>query len=595
MGFILHYPFTSDKLENWEDKSLSKEIYKTLKNISLDNNVKAPSFFFPQYKTTTKTDFTNKNASTEITLLDLTNEAISAIEKKLEEFSKQNLLFVSEILKGSITKIELDLNWDDETIKKNLYPNTQWMVLRPDLTDVMGEIEEAAIKLDYNVKRPYVTFALPKSKDVFDTKSYFHCYLPTEISTGTHFPIHGEFYLDNSRKHLEITDNLYNKLLLQSSLRWFLNLYSDENSDIWKLPNPLRFLIPVDKSTIEVSSIYNQTLKDKNKLLKIIQQFLNIFDGKVTEEHCDTISRIIWHYRPKQAYKGHYTVYVRDNLYPYLSNFLNNQLKIIPISATDENSVVKLIETHPFSNGSKEITTAYFYKDDNTRIDDKNLDKYLASCGGISTIAWTFKPAGFQTELIKANYVNKYDNQSIIRSLSGRAKNNSDETLRASIFKAIWHLLPTKTNEYTNCKHLNYSGDTNSRVLMPTTSGKWVRASLCYLPNEELDILLSDSEYNQIDLVKIFKIIGEERVEGTLKQLGVWDCLPLTRPTTGIKIAKPELLTISSNNLIFKSWFTWTSNLDPALLNPIKYQLKKQSGLPLMERIKSELRQKILF
>jgi hypothetical protein len=577
-GFFLHYPFTSNKLEDWEDELLAKEICETLNHSHLGANVKAPSFFFPQFKVTSKDSFENKNAATEIVLLDLTNDAMASIEKKLEEFSKQKLLFVSEILIGSATKnekVELSLSWDNETINKNLYPDSEWIVLRPDLTSVMSEIKDAATKLDYDVKRPYVTFALPKSKEAFEAKSYFHCYLPTEIPTGTHFPIHGEFYLDNSRKHLEITDNLYNQLLLKYSLKWFLDLYSSKNSNIWKLPNPLRFLIPVDRAISEISSIYNETLKSKNKLLEIIQRFLGIFDGRVTEEHCDTISRIIWHYRPKLAFRGREYVYLRDSLHPYLSHFLNNQLKIIPTSLRERNSFCELTETLPFNNSPEEITTAFFYKDDKTVVDVINIDEYLASCGGISTISWTFKPSGFQAELIRADYINKYDNQSIIRSLNGKAKNNSDENLRVSILKAIWQLLSPKNSEYTNCKHLSYTGETNSRVLLPTISGKWTKASLCYLPSEELDTLFSGIEYNQVDLVKVSKIIEEEKIEGKLRQIGVWDCLPLKRSSVGINIAKPELLTISSNELIFKSWFTWSNNLDKTLFNSVKHQLKE--------------------
>lgn len=576
-AFRLHYPFTLNKLEDWEDAILTKEIFETFKRSNLDANAKAPSFFFPQYKAISQDNLTNKNAVTEIVLLDLTDEAMSAIEKKLEAFSRQNLLFVSEIIKGSTSKsekVELNLSWGGNTINKNLYPDTDWIVLRPDLTSVMPEIKEAAAKLDYDVRRPYVTFALPKSKDAFDAKPYFHCYLPTEITTGTHFPIHGEFYLDNSRKHLEINDNLYNRLLLQSSLKWFLSLYDSTSSDIWELPNPLHFLIPADRAINEVATIYNQTLKNKHKLLEIIQRFLEIFDGKVTEEHCDTISRIIWHYRPKRASNGHHTVYLRDNLHPYLSYFLNSQLKIIPTYSTEHGSLVDIIETHPLNDTSEGINTAFFYKDDKTIVDNK-IDGYLASCGGISTISWTFKPSGFQTELMQADYINKYDNQSIIRSLNGKAKNSSDENLRVSILKAIWHLLPTKSSEHTNCKHLSYTGETNSRVLLPTISGKWKKASLCYLPNEDLNNLLSDSEYNQVDLGKVSKIIEEDQVEGRLKQIGVWDCLPLNRPSAELHIAKPELLAVSSHKLIFKSWFTWTNSLEQSLFSSVKYQFKQ--------------------
>lgn len=230
------------QLDKWSDKDYSEVLERHQDQI--------PSFYFPRPIENAENYFELfEGAKTVIQLNELTDEKLVDIENKIEEFSKHQIFFAIHPNKQKQSNISLELQIDDSPKKiLNTKVNTEeWLIESLDFIEgeQFDELQRLSSIYKYKIEKPRISIAFPLKQSMVGEhiQSNFYCYLPTEVKCGFNVLIHGDFYLDVSRKRIDFKDNNYNKKLLEYIIRLFIDTLI-KRTELHNLPYFGKFIFP---------------------------------------------------------------------------------------------------------------------------------------------------------------------------------------------------------------------------------------------------------------------------------------------------------------------------------------------------------------
>ncbi len=197
----------------------------------------APSFYFPRFlpewDETRPPEAWLDGLVTVIVLEDLkvaggaetalTTSGWEVLLKHLDTFQKSPLLFLSrkypekEALNVEVRPAHA------EPSRQKIGPPPGWLLVKREVPEAAGE----ARKLELDLDRPEVVVAFPPPGRALSphdgnlgNRSLLYAYLPTETPGGFSVLIHGDFFTDASRRHVDLEPNRarYNRMLLEAGV-----------------------------------------------------------------------------------------------------------------------------------------------------------------------------------------------------------------------------------------------------------------------------------------------------------------------------------------------------------------------------------------
>ncbi len=187
-----------------------------------------------------------------IVTLDLDTETKKEAEETIKTLRDLPLRYLEPRLKNP-EKLKLNLRLNGNRIEKSISSETHWefadaepILLDEKTRDIVG------LYLDYaQMKVGYFTGPEPDEEDHLDPhgSAVYWSYLPTEQPAGFGVHIHGDFYLNNSRRNVNFsgesdsTPPAYNMQLLKSAAetivyKLWMNPKVHGHEEFWRLINP---------------------------------------------------------------------------------------------------------------------------------------------------------------------------------------------------------------------------------------------------------------------------------------------------------------------------------------------------------------------
>jgi hypothetical protein len=583
-GFRLRWPFHSGFLDSWSDEQQVAKIKQCLFDAQLEerHRGRAPSFYFPEFIGSPEWQF--GSAVTAIELEELSDVACDQIEELINgenALLSRPLIFVSEIQE----EISLDLtvrssHLAEGEVSQSLHINDNWLRIDVDLSDVGEELEKGLAQLGVALGRlPTLILALPR---LGKSQGFVHCYLPTDKKSGCPVELHGDFYLEESRKSVDFTNITYNKRLLE--------LASDALIDAL-LISPEQFAhLPYALNLFEERSIFYDRIKERFSsninefisLLKVISDHQTI----KTERWFDQLYSLINLFMPIKGHRRHGDLYNLNAVKPFFTALSKSGLPLIPVDfqERDEDLAGKtslktidriVLRAEPWPDlvinekGKPEFSGRVFLKTKSSAIE--------VSVPGIVITDWQLPNPnrGLASKLKDFGLFPSFDTINVLREIrkaQGRVRTDHEKSNLLKVANEIY--APSSITPHTNWRFFieGLSVYPSQLLELPTQCGRWVEArSVVSAGSDEVLIDSLDNEQ--------FYLLDEDKCRDTLGDSwrsivlywGCWSCLPLIKNNTqytdnnlqrwqlACNEDKKHLLT---KDLIFKSWKVWRQGKD---------------------------------
>jgi len=559
-GFRLYFPFTTDNLGYWDDKELAHKVKSTLDNLPGNEKGKAPSFYFPELLDNAQLSLAG--SVTEVTLENLSDRYLAQLEELLGHIEHASLMFASHASddKGAFSKgLIAEFNINGKKSNKKLSPDIEsYHLVEVDTSELVNKDNQHFLDdINYQLKRsPQLVLAIPKYANAV-LPGLFHCYLPTELETGSCMHVQGDFYLDVSRKHIDFDENPYNKFLLNLAAKQIC-----DDISTGKLAIPLQVKCNLLVSDGPFHKLFQKWFKSGADLAELLVAIV-VNASPLSFSDIEALFNVIGFYAPERCYRGRYSTH--DLLLAnYIKHFSRDDLLIVPLSAIADDAnagasypeCVKL----PIAPKGKSGSSGLFCL-------SKNAVTLPVQASGVTVTSWRF-PDNMAESLKRLHIWSEYqDAEAVIRAIV-RAQKESDETKRIGLLEAAV-VVDGHGNDYvTRWRFTGRDNYSSQRLLVPTVSELgWTEASLSYF--DDIDGLSewSDSEvFYPIDVKRAHQYLGDD-FKCQLLHWGVWNVIPLRnngttdRPEWGLSVGTPTKDTVKSKklnlNLLAKSKRVW--------------------------------------
>lgn len=208
-----------------------REAAAALLDRTQDHTQGLPSFYFPEHVANAQACFAGRDWAQTVVILEGIDAAGQArLVERIAEFRQAPLFFINQLRGEGGQKRLRDISVSTHVAEQVQMQSTQvpdgWTVvdegLLADLWPEQSEaLRKAASSLNFNIAQPSLALAFPPERRVEDADApldqsgnRFFCYLPTYVDCGFGVQIHADFMLDMSRKHIEVSQNAYNKALV---------------------------------------------------------------------------------------------------------------------------------------------------------------------------------------------------------------------------------------------------------------------------------------------------------------------------------------------------------------------------------------------
>lgn len=515
-GFRFYFPFNASALESWSDKPLVASIEQGMYALPGDEHGKAPSFYFPEYLSVTEN--IDLDMVTAITLEGLSKSNLDKLEALLLKISKYPLIFASFISFEASKQNKMSAIFDICGVRSEvpLFPDQKdYFIEKVKTAEIIPLDSPLLSELDYKLPQsPQLFLAIPKTGNHY-SDGYFHCYLPTEMKTGCPVHIHGDFFADSSRKHIDVDDNEYNRKLLNLALKNLLAVLANNHQE---------FSIEVFCDALMPTGILSDELKKYlsggSKLASLIEIMLSR-DQSPTFPEINKIYQLINTYAPVRVYGGHHDKHEND-LANYYDHFSKKTIKIVPLRKhLEEESLDSVPECVSLPEaGSKQRERLFC-------LTERSTVKPIHASGVVVT-PWRF-PQQIANDLNKISVWTEYsDVEAVIRAIRRAQDKTENFEERARLLKAASRLDLHNRELKTNWRFSGRLPHPVQQLRVPTKSTNgWEAASECYFSSDFLNSSTVDSEkFFEIDEDKAQEILGLE-YKAQLLHWGAWNVLPL--------------------------------------------------------------------
>lgn len=520
-GFQLNFPFNKNCLASWTDSIKADEISQSIDALPQEKG-SAPSFYFPKYLPDASVQ--ENNISTKITLQNLSEEKLNRLGELLSKLARSPLMFSSfasnSASHGCLTA-EFDIAGQFHTVDLSV-DETIYHLIRVDTTELVSPNNKHILDaIDYNLTRaPQLYLAIHSSfASSDDNTGSYHCYLPTELSTYCPLHIHADFYVDNSRKHIDFQGIEYNNKLITLAADALIKHFEESH---------IRYTIPVICAHLmpshgKLKEILQTRFGSGNKLASLIKQLLQR-DPRLSFNDIDAIWGLISHYSPERPHGGHQTTYVRD-LVRYFTYFSSSELKLVPLVAHDNDvdSDVRPQCVQIARPSTDDSRADLFCLMRETRVSPINAIS-------VTVTPWRF-PDRIAEKLKLANVWRGYeDSIAVLRAIIRSQNNHTDEEQRAELLKAAATIDSAK-NELPKIRMMGTERHRSHAILVPAHSPSgWAKADECYFQSELLDKCIKNRGYFPVDDSRAMAYLGGD-YQLQLAFWGVWQVLPLKKST----------------------------------------------------------------
>lgn len=578
----LRWPFFADALEGWDDRDSVADIQRALNESNLEekHQGKAPSFYFPEY--IEMPDWQVVDAVTAIELEDITEDDFEhLVSGPLAELRASTLAFVSDIRRDH-AELKLTIECDEEVTVSPLYTSgAAWLRIDVDTEAFSGQLQDYREKLGFELTRaPRLTLAFPKFSSTDEViEGGIHSYLPTEVKTGSPMHIQGDFYLSESRKNIDFTNNEYNECLLKIALEQLIVNLTDNRSNIAALPYVLKLL----SGTGKISVLLKEHLQGKGDVLAAI--FKNALESsdKHNLSFYEEMYALIGQYTPVRPPYSHGLTHQNKILMPYFQSFSDGDLRIVPVefeARTEDNSDPVVHNACPMpSPDNQSVESKLFCRRNAESL--ANID-----VPGVVVTHWRF-PSLFElaSNLKKLSVWSDYEAISVLRAVVREQNDTESDDAKSSLLKASLSIYaPSEYCSKTQWRFLSDEVHPSQRLLIPAhTDAGWEEVRSCFIPDSysELVDILDQEQVFHVDEQRCRALLGND-YKSILKFWGVWDVIPLIANKANRSWNLPLQhfpCDLNALNLFSDSYHIWERLPNHAALRTILEQIKETSWL----------------
>lgn len=584
-GFRLRWPFNADHLSNWNDQTLATDIEQSLKAAKLEQKHRgcAPSFYFPEY--IESPSWTHPDAVTAIELENLNEDALDILEGLVDELVSRPLIFVSDIRMG----VELTLSVQSTHLEKNLskplfIESSRWLRLDVDVAAKETELASALKKLGVELGRsPRLTLAFPiDAAAQAASTGLVHSYLPTNQATGSFIELHGDFYLEESRKSVDFRDIHYNALLLDLAADALLKALLTNDQGLAHCSLALDFL----KVNSLIGRRLLKLLKGDGERLSCIVAHILQGSYEKTDVWYQNLYNVLGQYKPEKTehmWDAHYQNTIKPFLYPFISK----QLKLIPSQLESRSDDVVVTEALPWPKieRSGKFKGKVFLRKGKQALEN-------ISVPGVIVTDWA-PPLGEPSlgKLLKTlDLFSDYDRIQVLRSIQQAQLNESDSEKKGKLLRVAQSVYASdKPCLSTYWQYVDSDTRFPSQLLyLPTQTGDWQQAYKIVVEScmGEYRGLIDSSHFSFLDEEKCCHLLGENWLS-TVLYWGCWSGIPLRKFKSGNVQSKSrwqasfdqQAVDLMDENIVRQSWKVWSQDGSKQQLTELYQQLK---GVPFM-------------
>ena len=579
-GFRLRFPFQHEHLEGWTDQETAGAIASTLANSKLQkkNAGKAPSFYFPEYLN--DPDWHHQGAVTAIELEDVKDNDFKKLTKLVDEIADSPLMFVGDIRPDRRLTLQIKKPGQDHLPKKLFVDDEEWIRLTPDLRDLEVDLRSAMAVLSFELedgygkpRAPRVSMIFPK-KDRPDFSGLMHSYLPTEVRVHARMHIQGDFYLSESRKHIEFDKNEYNKTLLNQITDTLLDAIAKNQGGLAGKPYALKLL----STTGPLGTLVKDRLEGDGKRLGDL--FLSVLENttnnyRTVDFYQEFFYQISCFMPPKQRYQRHQD-HEKMTLKPYLEAFCRDNLPIVPVEyeTSDDEDTPQLVHkacSLPLIRDEDSASKMLFCRrqDASDSLDPIDLP-------GVVITPWQFSPTDIASAMRKLHIWRNYEQAPLLRAIV-RAQNKAvSNDGRSQLLMAALKVTASENERHqTHWRFVDKDEiHPSARLLVPVEGESgWAEARYSYIPDNQglLDRHVNKELIRRLDHNRCCELLGNH-YRNKLLAIGVWDCVPLVqnKPQRVWTMALSRLPSEpGSLALLARSYWIWNEaegqNISPAI------------------------------
>lgn len=584
-GFRLRWPFNAEYLSNWHDQTLATDIEQSLKAAKLEQKHSgcAPSFYFPEYLESPK--WSHPDAVTAIELENLDEESLDALEGLVNELVSRPLIFVSDIRMGVELTLSVQSTHLEQNLSKPLFTeSSRWLRLDVDLAAKETELASALKELGVELGRsPRLTLAFPVDAAAQAASAgLVHSYLPTNQATGSFIELHGDFYLEESRKSVDFRDTHYNALLLDLAADALLNALITNEHGLAHCSYALDLLKP---SSLLGCRILKLLKGDGERLACIVEHMLQSPYEK-TDVWYRRLYDLLGSYQPakiQHKWDAHYQYTIK----PFLTPFIVKQLKLIPSQLESRSDDVVVTEALPWPNieRSGKFKGKVFLRRGKQALDN-------ISVPGVIVTDWAppLSEPSLGKLLKTLDLFTDYDRIQVLRSIQQAQINESDSEKKGELLRVAKSVYASEKHcSSTYWQYVDVDTRFPSQLLyLPTQTGDWQQAYKVVVEScmGEYRGLIDNSQFFFLDEEKCCQLLGENWLS-TVLYWGCWSGIPLRKIRNENAQKKgrwqasfdQKTVGLMDENIIRQSWKIWSQEGSKQQLTELYQQLQK---LPFM-------------
>jgi hypothetical protein len=580
-GFRLRWPFNADHLSNWNDQTLATDIEQSLKAAKLEQKHRgcAPSFYFPEY--IESPSWTHPDAVTAIELENLNEDALDILEGLVDELVSRPLIFVSDIRIGVELTLSVQSTHLEQNLSKPLFiESSRWLRLDVDVAAKETELASALNKLGVEFGRsPRLTLAFPiDAAAQAASAGLVHSYLPTNQATGSFIELHGDFYLEESRKSVDFRDIHYNALLLDLAADALLKALLINDQGLAHCSLALDFL----KVNSLIGCRLLMLLKGDGERLSCIVAHILQGPYEKTDVWYQNFYNVLGLYKPEKTehmWDAHY----QNTIKPFLSPFISKQLKLIPSqleSRSDDVVVVTEALPWPKIERSGKFKGKVFSRKGKQALEN-------ISVPGVIVTDWT-PPLGEPSlgKLLKTlDLFSDYDRLQVLRSIQQAQLNESDSEKKGELLQVAQSVYaPEQPRTTTHWLYVDAVNRFPSQLLyLPTQTGDWQQAYKIVVEScmGEYRGLIDSSHFSFLDEEKCCHLLGENWLS-TVLYWGCWSGIPLRKfrnenvqsNSRWQASFDQKAVDLIDENIVRKSWKVWSQDGSKQQLTELYQQLQ---------------------
>lgn len=517
-GFQLNFPFKKDCLASWTDIRQAEEISQSIDALPQEKGI-APSFYFPKYLPDASPR--ENNFTTKITLQNLSEEKLNRLEELLSKLARSPLMFsgfASNPASHGCLIAEFDIAGQFYTVDLNV-DECIYHLVQVDTSELVSSHNKHILEtIDYNLTRkPQLFLAIHRSSadsDGVNVGSY-HCYLPTELSTCCPLHIHADFYVDNSRKHIDFEGIEYNKKLVSLAADALIEHFDGKHSS-YSISVICANLMP---SGGKLKEILHSRLGGGERLASLIKNFLQR-DDALSFEDLNALWNLIGHYSPERPHGGHQATYEKA-LVSYFTHFSSVELKLVSLIPQDSEKKPECVQIPRPAVDDSQAELFCLMGDNNV---------HPINAISVTVTPWRF-PNKVGEKLKTVNVWRGYEESlTVLRAIIRAQKNHTEEEQRAGLLKAAATIDPVK-NGIPGIRMIGNERHRSHAVLIPAHSPSgWAKAEECYFQSELLGKCIKNRGYFPVDDSRALAYLGGN-YKLQLSFWGVWQVLPLKKGT----------------------------------------------------------------